>query len=236
MDDDQESRTPVEDEIELLLAMYPDELLWNRTRAQLTFADERGRLDLRLHTDSTSSLPDVLGATVLPGQEDVRHIAKEIVSRQATGEPCLDAIINEFIEFLDSQHDKKVQAPTKSTSNPTNETKTVIVWLHHLLATGKRKLAISPTGPQASQVSGLTRPGYPGVMIFSGSAEAVEAHVQELKSQRWQAFQVRYEGDETWSFAHGHGIAEVESMGEMVAEVEGAGEQKNIFMQAMKIK
>jgi hypothetical protein len=29
---------------------------------------------------------------------------------------------------------------------------------------------------------------------------------------------------------------EVESMGDIVAEVEGTGEQKNNFMQAMKIK
>ena len=85
-------------------------------------------------------------------------------------------------------------------------------------------------------VNGITKPGYPGVMNFSGPKIAVDAHVQQLKQQRWQAFQVRFEMDETWSLVHGLGIIEVESMAEVVAEVEKAAEQKDVFMEVMKMK
>jgi hypothetical protein len=112
--------------------------------------------------------------------------------------------------------------------------KTVIIWLHHLLATSKRKLAITPTltastststrtpssatnksTTTTSSLSGMTKPGYPGIMIFSGASALVDAHVRELKDLNWQAFQVRYDSSEAgdgddgdegsnrrWKFAH----------------------------------
>ena len=85
-------------------------------------------------------------------------------------------------------------------------------------------------------VSGITKPGYPGVLVYSGPYTAVTEHVNDLKAKNWQAFQVRYEGDEIWSFGHGHGIVEVETLGEVVADIEGETEQKEAFMSAMKIK
>ncbi|EHY52963.1 hypothetical protein HRR83_006204 [Exophiala dermatitidis] len=94
-------------------------------------------------------------------------------------------------------------------------TKTVIIWLHHLLALSKRKLAVNPTvqtGPpslslssSASGISGLTKPGYPGIMIFSGPRDLVDAHVAQLKRLNWQAFQVRYDSDDDIVKASGAG-------------------------------
>ena len=107
---------------------------------------------------------------------------------------------------------------------------TVIVWLHHLLNTNKRKLALSPD----PSVSGITKPGYPGVLMYSGPAKAVREHVNELKGQNWAAFQVRLEEAEAWEFSHGKGVREVEAMGDVVAAVGEA--RKAEFMQAMKIK
>ncbi|KAL2429953.1 hypothetical protein ABEF95_013460 [Exophiala dermatitidis] len=89
-------------------------------------------------------------------------------------------------------------------------TKTVIIWLHHLLALSKRKLAVTPSttahthtttgtlssSSSSSGISGLTKPGYPGIMIFSGPRDLVDAHVAQLKGLNWQAFQVRYDSDE----------------------------------------
>ncbi|EXJ90514.1 hypothetical protein A1O1_03617 [Capronia coronata CBS 617.96] len=107
--------------------------------------------------------------------------------------------------------------------------KTVIIWLHHLLALSKRKLAVTPTtttttisttgttmssssssSPSSSNsisISGLTKPGYPGIMVFSGPKDLVDAHVRELRGLNWQAFQVRYDSDDEkedgmgWSMA-----------------------------------
>jgi hypothetical protein len=142
-------------------------------------------------------------------------------------------------------------------------TKTVIIWLHHLLATSKRKLAIAPTttmhmhaqGHESISISGLTKPGYPGIMLFSGPRDLVDAHVQELKALNWQAFQVRYDSDEEqhpappsspsststeseseWPFTHEKGkIIEVESMADLVRGI--AREQdKETFLRAVGVK
>lgn len=105
--------------------------------------------------------------------------------------------------------------------------KTVIIWLHHLLATSKRKLAVSPqllnsdsnsnssrqqpqkdlelksttkiittTTTTTTTISGMTKPGYPGILLFSGPRDLVDAHVRQLKDLNWQAFQKRYDSDE----------------------------------------
>jgi hypothetical protein len=126
-----------------------------------------------------------------------------------------------------------------TTENGNNTSKTVIVWLHHLLNTNKRKLALSPP-PSATPVSGCTKPGYPGILIYSGPASAVLEHINTLKAQNWQAFQVRYEEEELWTFSHGHGVKEMESMSDIVKSVgieDHVGKkQKEEFLKAVGIK
>lgn len=82
-------------------------------------------------------------------------------------------------------------------------------------------------------------------MIFSGPLSAVTEHVNTLKAENWQAFQVRYEEDELWEFAHGKGVKEMETMAEVVKGVElsntKTGEergkkQKEDFLKAVGIK
>lgn len=91
-----------------------------------------------------------------------------------------------------------------------------------------------------------SRPGYPGVMIFSGPTSAVIGHVTTLKAENWQAFQIRYEEEELWDFAHGTGVKEVETMADVVKSIEladgmstegGKGaKQKSEFLKAVGIK
>ena len=83
-------------------------------------------------------------------------------------------------------------------------------------------------------------------MIFSGPSSAVNEHVDTLKAENWQAFQVRYEEYELWTFAHGKGVKEVETMAEVVKGVQpsegkksevGRGErQKKQFLEAVGIR
>lgn len=229
---DDETRA-VDDEVSLLQSMYPDEVSWLHTSSELTFKNSDGTLRLRVPSDYPSnSSPTVIAATG-PRNHDVRTAVKKTIDSQQLGEPCLDAIISEYIDLIESlKTTEETHAETQMDEPDRGAGKTVVIWLHHLLATGKRKLALAPS----SSISGITKPGYPGVMVFTGPAGEVGAHVQELKSQRWQAFQVRYEGDEIWSFGHGHGIVEVETLGEVVADVEANKEQREAFMSAMKIK
>lgn len=226
-----------DEELALLESMYP-EVNFDTKASQLNLLHDRSRLSLRIPTDyPTSSLPEILLATG-PQKQDLRDAVQQLIRNQEKGEPCLDAIIERFMELVDvyetttpgSEVDIQCSSATSNTGNDRN--KTVIVYLHHLLALSKRKLALHPS-IHASAISGITKPGYPGVLVFSGSLEAIDAHIQELKFQNWQAFQVRMEVMEVWSFKHGDGILEVETMAEVVSEI--GEERKKDFLSAMKM-
>ena len=71
------------------------------------------------------------------------------------------------------------------------------------------------------------------MLLFTGPAADVQAHVQELRSLNWQAFQVRLEEDVEWPLQH-KGMVEVESIGDIVSEL--SEQHKQEFLSAvMKI-
>jgi hypothetical protein len=228
-------------ELELLQAMYPDQIDYNAKSRDLKFAEQSALLHLRLPEQyPEAGLPDVVAARDA-AKNDLRDRTKAAVrdAGLAAGEEALDAIIACFqriVEETDRTRDSQTGiGSTSATCSPASEaSKTVIIWLHHLLALSKRKLALSP-----ASISGVTKPGYPGVMLFSGPASAVTDHVKTLKAENWQAFQVRYEGDELWVFDHGSGIKEAETMAEVVKAVEAGNngaKQKQELLQAVGIK
>lgn len=236
----------LEMEVELLDAMYPDQTIFDIKSREFRFLDGTASLLLRLPEGyPASGSPDVISATD-PIKNDLRTHTKAAVKELglAEGDEALDAIIAAFQQVLEtSQNNKDLYTDTATEDTITNhKSKTVIIWLHHLLNTNKRKLALSP-----SNLSGLTKPGYPGVLVFSGPYQAVIEHVNTLKAQNWQAFQVRFDEEELWTFAHGWGVKEVESMSELVKGVgdlseaekgdKGKGEkQKKEFLKAVGIK
>ncbi|EAT91770.1 hypothetical protein HBI56_010910 [Parastagonospora nodorum] len=218
-------------EMELLEAMYPEQASYETKARELKFIQNGALLQLRL-PDSypESGLPDVIAASDA-SKTDIRAATKTAIKELGLmeGEEALDAIIVAFQSVLESA--STAQPSTTTGSNDNDTCRTVIIWLHHLLALTKRKLALSPT-----TLSGITKPGYPGIMIFSGPASAVTEHVNTLKAENWQAFQVRYEENLLWKFGHGKGVKEVETMAEVVKGVEGAKEQKDEFLKAVGIK
>ncbi|EMC96041.1 hypothetical protein BAUCODRAFT_47144, partial [Baudoinia panamericana UAMH 10762] len=208
-------------ELALLEAMYPDQLHFAEKAREMNYRADTNALVLRLPDGYPGiELPQVLSANA--GKIDVRERLKRRIGELIKGEELLDTILAIFNELVDDvgQHgsdhaEQSEQAKALQRREPDTKA-TIIVWLHHLLNTNKRKLALSPA---SSAVSGITKPGYPGVLIYTGPANAVHEHVIELKSQNWQAFQVRFESDEEWSFAHGQGVREVEAMKDVVADV-----------------
>lgn len=216
----------LDNEIELLTAIYPDQATYSRKSREIKFTQDHASLHLRIpDTYPESGLPDVLEATD-SSKHDIRTQTKAAIQALSlpAGEEALDAIISAFQAVISSRLETS-PSPSNPPSQPTisdpNTKKTVIIWLHHLLNTNKRKLCLSPPFP------GVTKPGYPGILIYSGPAAAVDIHVSELKAQNWAAFQVRYEEEVEWVFAHGQGVREVESMAEVVKLVaEGSEEEK----------
>lgn len=227
-----ESDDRLSTELELLEAMYAEQIKYIPKGRELTYTTTHGAiLTLRLPDGYlTTSLPDVLSASV--GKSDVRDAVKTQIQECEVGLEILDSVLSSFNDLAEEVGNVQATAADQKNVKDSKElggSSTVIIWLHHLLNTNKRKLCLSPTS-----LSGITKPGYPGVLVYSGSAKDVHEHVNELKGQNWAAFQVRHESDDLWDFTHGTGIVEVEAMKEVVA---GVGEKhKEEFLEAMKIK
>jgi hypothetical protein len=233
MEDREPSR--LENEIELLEAMYPEQASYDSKARELKFTQDGALLHLRLpEVYPDSGLPDVIAASDA-SRSDVRANTKAAVRELGLveGEESLDAIIAAFQQVLEASNTTQnfTVGSNSNTTSKSDGSKTVIIWLHHLLALTKRKLALSPT-----TLSGITKPGYPGVMIFSGPASAVTEHVNTLKAENWQAFQVRFEEEVLWRFAHGKGVKEVETMADVVKSIEVEKGQKEEFLKAVGIK
>ncbi|KAF2034539.1 hypothetical protein EK21DRAFT_56625 [Setomelanomma holmii] len=228
-------------ELELLVAMYPDQISYSPEARELKFTQEGATLQLRLpDTYPDSGWPDIIAA-IDADKTDLRAKTKVAINdlNLSDGEEVLDTFMAAFQQVLEEHcaAQRSTSLNTPDSPSESKPSKTVIIWLHHLLATTKRKLAISTTA-----ISGITKPGYPGIMIFSGPTAAVTEHVNTLKAENWQAFQVRYDDERLWIFAHGKGVKEVETMAEVVKHVDcesgkpGLQEQKEEFLQAVGIR
>jgi hypothetical protein len=229
-------------ELMLLEAMYPGQIEFDARSGDLVFSDQSAHIQLRIpESYPAAGLPEVLSACDSMKQ-DRRNQVKVAIQKLGLedGGEVLDAIIASFQSIIAQTNstDDLSTATGRSRREPAPNTetdKTVIIWLHHLLALTKRKLALAPASP----VAGITKPGYPGIMIFSGPASAVNEHVNTLKAENWQAFQVRYEEDVLWTFTHGAAVKEVETMAEVAKAVE-VGEysvrRKEDFLKAAGIK
>ncbi|KAI1506337.1 hypothetical protein F5X99DRAFT_363888 [Biscogniauxia marginata] len=257
-------------ELDLLTAMYPDAISYTPNARELRYSHFTTPLGTKHPASSTLVLrlpdaypvegfPDIISATG-PRKEDLRSAARAAFRKLdvSAGEELLDALLLAFQDLVSSQQesdhlpDAENGEDGNSNDNGSGDVspryKTVIIWLHHLLNMNKRKLALSPTsaaGPGSGEaIAGLTKPGYPGVLIFSGPRTAVDAHVAELRNQRWQAFQVRFDSDDApgtgpasrrWLFGHGSGIREVGSMSD-VAQGISDPEQREVFLGAIGVK
>ncbi|KAK5119501.1 hypothetical protein LTR85_007601 [Meristemomyces frigidus] len=219
-------------ELSLLEAIYPEQLEYHEKGREISYRTEGASLQLRLPNEYLAdALPEVLSASA--GKTDLRERVKQRIAELDAGEEVLDSVMLAFNELAEMEaHSVQTREEANGAREPEHEGQaTVLVWLHHLLNTNKRKQALSPSSPD---LSGVTKPGYPGMLLYSGPAKAVHEHVNELKQQNWQAFQVRLDSDEAWTFAHGKGVIEVEAMKQVVAEVSDG--RKEIFMEAMRMK
>ncbi|KAK3674561.1 hypothetical protein LTR78_005647 [Recurvomyces mirabilis] len=230
---DQDDRLSAE--VALLESMYPEQLHFDPRAQEVSYKSASGSLQVRLPAGYLhDSPPDILAAGA--GRRDLRSDLKKRITDLAIGEEVLDSIIAIFDELCEeverqAASNTSAQAHKYETTQAPEPKATVVIWLHHLLNTNKRKQALSPP---SSAVSGLSKPGYPGVLVYSGPSSGVHEHVNELKQLNWAAFQVRFETDEEWIFEHGTGVKEVEAMKDLVVDVGEARREE--FMEAMRMK
>jgi hypothetical protein len=224
-------------ELDLLHAMYPDQITFAKISRDLKYMQGTAALILRLpELYPDSGVPEVVSANDT-FKSDLRNRMKAEIAKLELpeGEESVDVIIARFVDLVDQSIFDHENGHENVSHDRIPGSKTVVIWLHHLLASSKRKMALNPAMPG---VSGITKPGYPGVLIFSGPTVAVNDHVNTLKQENWQAFQVRYEeDDQLWEFEHLRGVKELETMGEVVKSIEfdGVG-RKDEFLRAFGIK
>ncbi|KAI1332536.1 hypothetical protein F5Y16DRAFT_118648 [Xylariaceae sp. FL0255] len=263
-----EAAERLEAELELLFAMYPESLHWSPKARELKYAhisDDATQADtpisllLRIpDAYPVEGFPQVISATG-KWKEDLRTAATErfrgVEASTPASEEVIDALLLTFEDLVSGQvkpaqqanaaNDKAgVDSHPKKDEQSQSANRTVVIWLHHLLNTNKRKLALNPS-VESAKISGITKPGYPGVLIFSGERSAVNSHISELRKQKWQAFQIRFDSDgfdrekerkvECWSFAHGKGIREVESMSDVTQDIVGE-EEREVFLSCIGVK
>ncbi|KAI8633632.1 hypothetical protein F5Y19DRAFT_470873 [Xylariaceae sp. FL1651] len=251
-----EAAKRLEAELDLLLAMYPESLNFSSKSRELKYSyfenynisKSPAVLLLRLpDTYPLNGSPQIISASGF-FKEDLRSVTKAAFQsiEAPAGEEVLDALLFAFKELVLSQAKLSQNADSQRMSQPQSgrdnvlPDRTVIIWLHHLLNTNKRKLALNPS-MASSRISGIVKPGYPGMLIFSGEGGAIDSHVSELRNQRWQAFQVRYDTNELkdrpepWKFKHGMGIREVEFMSDVAQGIIG-DVQREIFLSSIGVK
>ena len=161
MEGDQNER--LQAELSLLEAMYPREATYNEMAREVKYSRTEGSMQLRLPDGYlVDQLPEMLSATVQ--KVDMRESLKQAVRFYEPGDEVLESIIWDFTELVrcsTGPNDLGVTSSvTQTTMNGESESEskcTIVIWLHHLLNTNKRKQALSPPSPD---ISGVTKPGY----------------------------------------------------------------------------
>ncbi|KIY00630.1 uncharacterized protein Z520_03293 [Fonsecaea multimorphosa CBS 102226] len=265
-----EASARLEAELSLLEAMYPGNITFDSRSRDVHYTPSE---DFPKKQYPERGSPEVISACDR-SRNDIRDRMRRAIDALGVGEigegvEVLDQVINIFEEVIsETSSNSTPNAGAESKGNQQNvvgdrkagsppKSRTVVIWLHHLLATSKRKLAVNPTtmtlpatatatSPGTSTpinaISGITKPGHPGIMVFSGPRDLVASHVRELKALNWQAFQVRYDSDDShggpdeWAFSHDQGkIVEVESMAEVVRGIVRE-EHRQLFLKAVGVK
>ncbi|KAJ1958905.1 hypothetical protein IWQ62_004829 [Dispira parvispora] len=171
------------------------------------------------------------------------------------GQTCLVALIEDVTEWLTARIDKyndmavsgeKPKEPPTPSNAPVRTLTCVVLWMHHLLSTTKRKQICQ--WALDLDLFGISKPGYPGVLIAEGPTDAINEYVRRLKALRWQALVVRWEDtvpvppeytnmEDAYRIAPvlgQRGVREVESMSQASELMARAG-LKHAFLTALKI-
>jgi hypothetical protein len=111
-----------------------------------------------------------------------------------------------------------VHAGPSSELPPYEKTYLTLIWFHHLLSTTKRKAILT-----LDNLRGLSKPGYPGILVLQGSKSTLEEAITELKQMKWQAMQVRGEIETSPEQLLREGMHERETVAEVVEQLDKLG-------------
>lgn len=158
------------------------------------FVEEGRRFEVEIHAPSMERGQHVLLNEELGRQSELlreegpsfyrsERTRSELFGRSDADYPIfsLFSSLREFIESLPNLD------PPPEESTPTISTvlqedlrlKECVLWSHHLLATGKRKDIVN--WASELQLYGISKPGYPGIIIVEGMEASVNEFVHRIK-------------------------------------------------------
>lgn len=185
---------------------------------------EKITLQLALPQEYPTGASPVVTFTA-PGLSKANHHALQanlndfLSSQSSSTEERLLEIVQFFIEHIPSQSSPipAVETSEATQSAPDNTNCIVLIWFHHLLSTTKRKAILAQ-----QSLRGISKPGFPGILVLQGPKDIVEDAITELKGMRWQAMQVRGEIEDHEKQLN-EGIHEVETVADVVEQMEVLG-------------
>lgn len=259
------------DEIALIEAMYPEDRFRIEVGATVLSVHVRLGATIPFPIELTVKLPEGYPCTHGPELsvscprssrqvQERLHVEMQRIVSELSGrdDEILDEILNQFKQFVADFRPDHVGSDTKATvtvdATPA-ETRTepdeygtalvVVLWFHHLFSTTKRSNIV--TLALNHELTGVGKPGSPACLIVEGVPSDVRDYVAELRSWRWQGFQVRAEHilqdgrrmSKSWdegpaSGTGWKGILEVEKMAEVVKAIQPYGLDE-LFTSAMRL-
>jgi hypothetical protein len=122
-----------------------------------------------------------------PGLSKANHHALQanlnnfLSSQSSSTEERLLEIVQCFIDHIPSQSSPipVVETSEATQSAPDNINYIVLIWFHHLLSTTKRKAILAQ-----KSLRGISKPGFPGILVLQGPKDIVDDAITELKGMR----------------------------------------------------
>eukprot|EP00899_Mesostigma_viride_P019649 jgi/Mesvir1/27686/Mv07405-RA.2 len=147
----------------------------------------------------------VLAGATRGEQEQLQGAAEGAVARALGMECVLDLVasVQEAALALSSARNagdgEQTRDPARGGPPPAVTTVPAIerrlIWFHHIKSLTKRKLIVA-WGDELA-VTGVCKPGYPGVLVVEGEPVSLAEYVERLHSLRWKAMAVRGESSES---------------------------------------
>lgn len=165
--------------------------------------------------------------------EEVTKLVTRVLDEWTSPTPVLYTLYDEVSNKIRERTEAQDQEPStlEIKEDPSNVVmKRILIWTHHLLALSKRKDIIQWSSEL--HLNGISKPGYPGIIIVEGDGLEVDEFITRIKGLNWQAITVRHE--ETDTLRRLDGFHEVSDMSDVSKRMEGAG-LRDMFMTAMKI-
>jgi hypothetical protein len=141
----------------------------------------------------------------------------DILSNLSSVEERLLEIIDSFTLSIPVSSENTSKAPLSQPSTIHSPDIIVLIWFHHLLSLTKRKAILA-----LPLLCGISKPGYPGILILQGQKDIINDAIVKLRGMKWQAMQVRAEIENDNKLLE-NGIHEVENVAQVVERMERLG-------------